>query len=186
MKRGRLLIRTIVRDIVQILKKSKSGLYYLPEDDNSYIVNKFPVDISVEVTLKKSSKIEDFIVNGYYSLEDDVIEILIYFNPKKLKLNLYNIIGELNEVVTHELQHSIQNYNGELIGEIDNSNLPPLEYYLQPEELDAQSKGFKRLSKLRNQPANVLIKQWFEKHLEIHKLTEKEQEIVINSILEYM
>ena len=186
MKKARQLIRTIVKEVVSVLKKKKSGLYYLPEYDDSYSVNKFPINVSVELTVKKSTKYEDFVINGYYSAEDDVVEILIIFNPKKLNSNLYDIIGELNEVVTHELQHSIQNYRGELDTDIDTDDLSPLEYYLQPEELDAQAKGFKRLSKLRRIPAILLMKKWFEKHISIHNLTDDEQQIVMDSILEKM
>jgi hypothetical protein len=99
---------------------------------------------------------------------------------------MYDIIGELNEVVTHELQHSIQNYRGELDNDENTDDLTPLEYYLQPEELDAQAKGFKRISKLRKIPAILIMKKWFEKHITIHNLTEDEQQMVMNSILEKM
>ncbi len=36
---------------------------------------------------------------------------------------MYDIIGELNEVVTHELQHSIQNYRGGLDTDTDTDDL---------------------------------------------------------------
>jgi hypothetical protein len=185
MKRGRLLIRTIIRDIVSIVKNKKTGLIYLPEDNDFYSVGRFPVQVGVEVTLKHNLNSDNFIVNAYYSTEDDVVEVLVMFNPNTLEKNMYDLIGELNEVVTHELQHSIQNYNGEL-DDRDNEDLPPLEYYLLPEELDAQSKGFKRLSKLTKTPAEILIKKWFVKHLDIHNLTDEEQKIVTDSILENM
>lgn len=184
MKRGRLLIRTIVREIVDILKNKKSGLYYLPEYDDYYEINKFPINVSVELTLKKTNKIETFMVNGYYSIEDDVVEILILFNSKNLKQNLYNIIGELNEVITHELQHSIQSYNGDIDDLVDNSELPPLEYYLLPEEIDAQSKGFKRLSKLRKKPIELVMDEWFKNNYNIHNLNEEQQKMVMDAILQ--
>ena len=186
MKNGRLLIRTIVKDIVNILKNKKSGFFYLPKDGDFYSIGKFPVKTAVELTLKRSTKTNSFMVNAFYSLEDDVVEILVLFNPKTLEKNMYDIIGELNEVVTHELQHSIQNYRGELDNDENTDDLTPLEYYLQPEELDAQAKGFKRISKLRKIPAILIMKKWFEKHITIHNLTEDEQQMVMNSILEKM
>lgn len=59
-----------------------------------------------------------------------------------------------------------------------------LEYYLQPHEIIAQVKGFKRISKLSGLPFFVVVKNWFDSHREIHQLNSKEIEIVIDKILQ--
>ena len=94
-----------------------------------------------------------------------------------------NIIGELNDLFAHELEHYRQNYTGEL-ETYDDENPKSLDYYTRPIELKAQVKGFNRLAKLQKRPFESVVKQWFETHKDIHNLNPKEQEFVISSILD--
>ena len=185
---SRLGIRTVVRDITNILKKGKRGFFYLPDEDlGSYSFTDIPFEFNVELTLKTSKKIDGYQMNGYYSNEDDVIEIVILFNPLTLKQNLYNMIGELNEIFAHELEHGFQEYKGEFDMDRENEDdiEDSLEYYTQEHEIPAQYKGFKRLSKLRKEPFPLTVKNWFDTHKEIHGLNDEETEKVINMILAY-
>ena len=61
----------------------------------------------------------------------------------------------------------------------------PKVYYTQPHEIDAQVYGFKRLSKLRNEPFEKTVRHWFNTHEMIHQMDKKDTEFVINKILDY-
>jgi hypothetical protein len=181
---SKLAIRTVVKDIIKKVKRKKSGFYNLPGEDGDYSFTNLPFTFAVELTLKSSKKQDRFKVNGYYVPEDDVIEVLVLFNPEKLESQLYDLIGELNELMAHELEHIRQNYRGELSNsdvEQDNS----LSYYLQDHEIPAQYKGFKRLSKLTKKPLKTIAKEWFDNNQDIHGLTDDEVKIVMDKILTY-
>jgi len=182
----RLAVRTVVKDIVTIIKQNNEGGFYLPEDVNDeleYTLTNKNVSFSVELTLRFNDIIGGFGVNGAYSHGDDVIEIVVEYNPNTIKSQLYDLIGELNEVVTHEMVHLNQNYKGEL--HYPDLNDGPLEYYTRKHEIPAQHYGFKRLSKLRNLPFEDVVREWFRTHKKIHKLKPEEEEIVIDKILNY-
>ena len=111
-----------------------------------------------------------------------MVEIDIKFNPKTLRKNIYNIIGELNDIVAHELEHGFQYVNeGKVYQDPPSESLG---YYTQPDEIRAQRVGLRRLAKLRKLPFNNIVSEWFDTHRDIHGLTENEQEIVINEILD--
>ena len=179
-------IRNVVKDIVNILKTKSTGEYSLPDNDygGGYDFSQFPVEFSVELYLEHTNSFNGYKLNAQYSSEDDVIEIKIIYNPSDLKTSLYDIVGELNEVVAHELEHSLQGYRGDYDGKRDEET-DSLTYYLQPHEIPAQVAGFKRLSKLRRVPFESVVRDWFRTHTEIHGLTEDEREIVINKLLNY-
>ena len=150
-KKSRQATRQVVRDIINIVKQKKKGTFYLPDDD-LYTFENFPVEFSVELTLKTTNKIKGYEMNANYVPDEDVIEVLIRFNPKGIESDLSNMVGSLNEIITHELEHSLQNYRGELDVDFDSESLEPFEYYSQPHEIQAQVKGFRRISNLRKRP----------------------------------
>lgn len=180
-------IRVVVRDIVNIIKLGNEGDFYLPDNDEGkgYKFEKIPFEFDVEIEIIHDYSIKGFKINADYSLSDDVIEFLILYNPKNLNKNLYDIVGELNELMSHELEHGFQNYRGESIKTQNNEYLEPVEYYLQSHEIPAQVSGFKRLSKLRKIPFDVVVKDWFKTHKDIHGLTDNEEKLVISKILTY-
>ena len=72
-----------------------------------------------------------------------------------LKKYIYNIIGELNDIIAHELEHGFQYISeGKIYQE------PPTEsfkYYTQPDEIKSQRVGFRRVAKLRKLPYSVVV-----------------------------
>jgi hypothetical protein len=175
-------VRTTVKDILNVIKNKNAGEFYLPgEDGEEYSFSNLPFNYSVNLFIEIDDNIDGYKLNGNYSSEDDVIEILIKFNPKTLRKNAYDIIGELNDIVAHELEHGFQYITeGKVYEE------PPtdsLSYYTQPDEVKAQRVGFRRVAKLRKLPFNDVVKDWFEDHKEIHGLSEDECEKVINVII---
>lgn len=187
-KMNRLAIRTIIKDIVKILKTEGEGMYNLPEDIGEEMTYDFvggPNNITVELELRPNEKINTFLTNGTYVKDEDVVEILITYNPNKdINKMLYDIIGELNDIVAHELEHYFQYNRNEFdfSGSKDDDN--PLAYYTKPYEVKAQVKGFKRLSKIRRIPLETTIRNWFETHKDIHQLNDKDSETVINTLLQ--
>ena len=183
---SRIALKTVVRDIIHKVKEGKEGFFYLPEEeDGSYEFTNLSFSIDVELTLKTSGNIKDYQMNGYYSPEDDVVEIIIIFNPKRFKEYVYNLIGELNEVLAHELEHGQQNYRGEFEDRDDDDTKDSLVYYTQEHEIPAQYAGFKRLAKLRKEPLSSVVNDWFRTHKDIHGLTDDEEKIVIDKILNF-
>jgi hypothetical protein len=179
---SRVAIRTTVTDIVHKLKDGKEGTFYLPgEEAEEYGFTNLPFRYSVELTLEIDDELDGFKMNGEYSSDDEVIEIIIRYNPKTLRRNFYNIIGQLNDIVAHELEHGFQHTRDGRIHEE-----PPtesFEYYTQPHEIGAQRVGFRRVAKLRKLPYNNVVRDWFETHKDVHGLSDDEMEKVIQIIL---
>jgi hypothetical protein len=179
---SRIAVRTTVKDILNVIKNNEPGEFYLPgEDGEEYSFTNLPFTYSVELYVEIDNNLDGYSVGGNFSSEDDVIEIIIKFNPKTLRKNIYNIIGELNDIVAHELEHGFQYVNeGKIYQEPPSDSLG---YYTQPDEITAQRVGFRRMAKLRKLPFNGVVSEWFDTHRDLHGLTENEQEIVINEIL---
>jgi hypothetical protein len=183
---SRVAIRTTVTDIVHKLKDGQPGVFYLPgEDGEEYHFTNLPFQYSVILTLEIDDEMDGYKMNGDYSYDDDdttsLIEIIVRYNPKTLRRNFYNIIGQLNDIVAHELEHGFQaNRDGEV-------HPPPptesFEYYTQPHEITAQRVGFRRVAKLRKLPYKDVVRDWFETHKDVHGLTDDEMEKVIQIIL---
>ena len=180
---SRIAVRTTVKDILNVIKNNESGEFYLPgENGEEYSFTNLPFTYSVELYVEIDDNVDGYSVGGNFSSEDDVIEVAIKFNPKTLRKNIYNIIGELNDIVAHELEHGFQYITeGKVYQEPPSESLG---YYTQPDEIKAQRVGLRRLAKLRKLPFNNVVSEWFDTHRDIHGLTENEQEIVINEILD--
>jgi hypothetical protein len=180
---SKVAIRTTVTDIVHKLKDGKPGTFYLPgENGEEYEFTNLPFRYSVELTLEIDDELDGFKMNGEYSSEDEVIEIIIRYNPKTLRRHFYNIIGQLNDIVAHELEHGFQYARDGRIHEE-----PPtesFEYYTQPDEITAQRAGFRRVAKLRKLPYRDVVRHWFEDHKDVHGLTDDEMEKVIQIIID--
>ena len=184
---NRLAIRTIVKDILKTVKEKKEGSVYLPEDVNGELEYSFintEQTYSVELTLKLNDIIGGYRVDGFYSPDDNTIEIGIEYNPNTITKQLYELAGELNEVLAHEMEHANQEYHGEF-ERVENPPTTSLEYYTQEHEIPAQHQGFKRLAKLRKVPMEVVVNDWFDTHKDIHGLTPEEEQQVITQILNY-
>lgn len=178
-------IRTIVKDIVTIYKSNDEGEFYLPSDINDRVEYKFKkFNLEVELIIQPSDDVEDFLMNAEYYRDEQIIAILIVYNPEKKGQLLYNIIGELNEIVSHELRHIYQMKYNTYDLDVEETE-DPLTYYTQPHEIDAQVAGFKRMSKITKKPFEQVVKNWFKTHRDIHNLNSDEEQEVIKKILEF-
>jgi len=185
--RQREVIRSVIKDIIKVFKSNNDGEFDLPnylyEDEMVYEFPKISDPFSVELIIEENKNIRDFKINGEYR-EDDTIVILIHYNPNKKRTIAYDLIGELNEIIAHELRHGYQNSKGYFdLGDSEEEN--PYKYYTQPKELDALNFGFKRMSQITKKPIEVLVNNWFDKNKDIHRLNDEEKKDVINKILKY-
>jgi hypothetical protein len=177
-------IRTVVRDIIQIFKNEDEGEFYLPEEINDekpyYEFKRF--NLSVELIIRQSDDVDDFLINGELYRDEGIVVILIVYNPENKNKLLYGLVGELNELVAHELRHLYQQTHKNFNLDVEEPE-DPFEYYTQPHEIDAQIAGFKRMSNITKKPFDQVVRNWFEKNKDIHMLNDDERERVIQMIL---
>jgi len=180
------LIRQIVKDIITIFKKESEGEYYLPEEirEDEIEYKFFNITISIELIIEQNKNIDGYMVNADFFRDDDIIVIKIVYNPENKNQLLYDLIGELNELVSHELRHFHQRDTEMFNLDVDDRRTP-FEYYSSPEEIDAQVEGFKRMKKITKRPFEELVRNWFRTHEDIHNLSNQEQQQVIKMILDY-
>ena len=148
--RKRDVIRRVIKDIVTVFKNEDEGEYYLPEyfEDRDEMVYDFMTmgeSFSVELIMEINDEIDSFKINAEIYNDDHSIKLIIQYNSDKKNQILYDLIGELNEVIAHELRHIDQNIRGMFVSKSYRGK-DPVKYYTQPKELDAQVFGFKRLS----------------------------------------
>ena len=183
------LVRQIVRDIIFMYKKESDGYFYLPYDINeeSDEYDFKNIFVSVELTLEESNTVDDFLLNADFYPDEDIIVVKIVYNPEFKTKNIYNMVGELNDLIAHELRHSHQKNTGlfDLDSDMDVDEEKGFEYYTKPEEIDAQYYGFKRMSKITKKPFDELVKNWFKKYKDVHQMDDSEVKETISMILNY-
>ena len=180
-------IRHIVKDIITIYKKELDGEFYLPDDLD---LGKTEYDLSdskieVELILETSDEVDDFMLNANFYREDDVIVVKLVYNPDKKTQIIYNLIGELNEIIAHELRHQYQRDRKMYDFNDEEEELEGFEYYSQPEEIDAQVEGFKRMRDVTRRPFEELVRNWFRTHQDIHQMNPEDTKKVIDLILNH-
>jgi hypothetical protein len=187
--RKRDVIRKVIKDIVTVFKNESEGEYFLPEyfqDRNEMLYDFMTMGetFSVELIMEINDEVDSFKVNAEIYKEDHTIKLIIQYNSDKKNQILYDLIGELNEVIAHELRHIDQDIRGTFVSKSYRGK-DPVKYYTQPHELDAQVYGFKRLSKLIRKPFNEVVENWFETHRDIHQLDDKGIKKVMDKLFEY-
>ena len=182
-------IREIVRDIITIFKKEDAGEFYLPEEFNEDIpYYELPSSvIAVELIIEPSNDVDDFLTNANFYRDEDIIVVKIVYNSNKKNKILYNLIGELNEIIAHELRHQYQRDTGlfDLDNTISNEEEDGFIHYSKPEEIDAQVDGFKRMRDVTKRPFEELVRNWFRTHQKIHSMNPEDTKKVIDLILDY-
>jgi hypothetical protein len=156
------LIRNIVREISFEIKKDlhgkrkkNIGTYDIGMDE--------PVDVVLFVnpTPNKDENVKPLDIQGYWDEDENQIEIDVDIADDADMDVMYELIGELNDVVTHEFQHAKQTKRGYEFPDVEYKQ--PKRYYLQQHEIEAQVAGFKRKAKLQKRPIEDVIREYFEK-----------------------
>jgi hypothetical protein len=187
--RKRDVIRKVIKDIVTVFKNEDEGEFFLPEyfEDRDEMVYDFMTmgeSFSVELIMEINDEIDSFKVNAEIYNDDHAIKLVVQYNFENKNQILYDLIGELNEVIAHELRHVDQNVRGTFVSKSYRGK-DPVKYYTQPKELDAQVFGFNRLSKLTKTPFEEVVNRWFETHRDIHQLDDKGIKTVIRKLMEF-
>lgn len=179
--------REIVRDIIKIYKEEYDGEFYLPEHfDEEMVEYEFPnITVSVELILEADKSVRDFIIDASIWKDEDVITVKVVYNPNVKEKITYNLIGSLNEVIHHELQHYKQRVLGMYDLYADEEPEDPFKYYTQPHEIDAQVAGFKRMAKITKRPFEQVVRNWFSTHKDIHRIPENKIEDIISLLLKH-
>jgi hypothetical protein len=185
--RRRDIIRNIIRDIIKVYKVEDEGEFYLPMYINDEVdFYNFPGTDGLVVVLETemSEDVETFKVDANFYRNDGIIEITVEYNPEIKEKIMYDLIGELNELVAHEVRHIDQRTKGTYNLDIPEEK-DPYKYYIQPHEIDAQVFGFKRLAKITKTPFDTVVKRWFKTHKDLHQLTDQEVQDVVTRILNH-
>jgi hypothetical protein len=156
------LIRNIVREIAFEVKKDLHGKR--KKNIGSYDIGmEEPVDIVLFVnpTPNKDENIKPLDIQGYWDEDENQIEIDVDIADDADMDVMYELIGELNDVVTHEFEHAKQTKSGYVFPDVEYKQ--PKRYYLQQHEIEAQVAGFKRKAKLQKRPIEEVIREYFQK-----------------------
>lgn len=179
------VVRDIVRDIITIFKKHGEGEYGLPEDlrpkEVYYNFPQLQNDLQVYVDMSFDESVEGFEADADYYNDEDLIYITLVTNPKFGNTYFYDLVGELNELVRHELEHVRQHEKGYDFPKREPKK--PLSYYSQEHELDAQKAGFRRRKKIGGLDYETVVRNWFEENKHKHRLNKQQQELVIQKLL---
>ena len=189
-------IRMIVRDITNIIKSKEYGSYNLPEDvssshnleydfDSDY--KKFNISraynippFSIELTYDANFNMDEpYMLNAALLDDNETIGMVIIINPEHFPQLMYDLIADVNDLVAHEIEHIFQEYgmrpedesNYKLDGDEETKGI---NYYTQKHEIPAQLKGIIRVAKLRKQPIEQVIMDWFKRSKYAHQLNDDE------------
>jgi len=182
------MIRTIVKDIVSILKLKKESEFYLPgaltNQDRYSFIGFSDFDVVVDVNFKYENELgTDYKIEAGFQTTENTLEFIFELNPERLEKNLHSIIGELNDYVAHELQHLRQQDEGRISGEdFIGSNF---NYFMQPDEIEAQYYGLKRRAKLTGLSLDEVVDDYFTFKQDVFNLTDDEVNQIKNAVITY-
>jgi len=178
------LTRILVRDIIHFFKYQREGEFTLPEDMSvDKMVYTYPgiEGFVIKLELILSDDVDTVDVDAELRYDDDDIIVTIISNPNAGNSILDELTHELNEVIRHELEHIKQHDEGYDFPKKEPKN--PEKYYTQQHELEAQRAGFNKKSKTTKLDFETLVRNWFEKNSQKHRLNPEQQEKVIQKIL---
>lgn len=195
-------IRRVVRDLTNIIKTQNYGNYNLPEEVDNRQELEYDFDMesekwgmsrsynvppfTIEFTYDANHNIDEpYMINGSLMSDGDTISVLVIINPKHYPSLLYDLIADLNDIVAHEIEHLYQeNFmrpDDEIHWEEEGWESPDgKEYYMQSHEVPAQLKGLMRVAKLRKQPIEQVISDWFKRSKYAHHLNDDDVKYMVD------
>jgi hypothetical protein len=178
-------VREIVRTLTFLIKDKKLGTTNLPEqitngEEFEYDyknIHPFSIEFNLDMNtdVKGDYRIESCTVDDGFTI---VIDLDI--NPSSYPQSMYDIIADLNDNVAHEIEHIYQEdwkrpeeERDPYVGRED-ERPKGKEYYMQPHEIPAELKGFKRVNRLRHEPIEKTIRDWFNRNRNVHNLEDSD------------
>lgn len=159
--------RQIVRDIIKIVKSGEEGTYQLPLELNGEDYYKHDLIVFFDWNFNWKEPNQKYFVDGNYDDKTESTGIVLFMNKDYYPESLYDLIADLNDIVRHEYEHHMQ-FLG-LRPDNEYSDLPlskqpkSYKYYLQQHEIPAVLQGFRRVMKLKNQPLDVVMDDWYSR-----------------------
>ena len=174
-------VREIVRTLTNIIKTRETRTYYLPEEITDgekfeYDFKNIP-EFSIEFNYDMDFMLEDeYKIDGKTVDDGYTIQIDLVINPNFFPAVMYDVIGDLNDIVAHEIEHIYQEDWQRPKEERGNGEeVSGKEYYKQPHEVPAELAGFRRVNKLRGkEPIEKTIRDWFERNRNVHNLEDED------------
>ena len=177
----RKLIRDIVFDIKSYYKNPRKIVY-------EYVNAGFGSNLDLEIILNKGKDfdkkfLKPYDIEAFWDDDTNTLEIFLNIDSKADTSFFYDLIGDLNDILFHELTHKKQYGRGD---RIPNRRITkPEKYYTQDHELEAQIAGFKRKSKLSRVPLEMVMRDYFNKRREKYNLTDRIIDRIVNRLLNY-
>jgi hypothetical protein len=181
----RKFVRDIIRDIVFKIKddiRNQKTFKFRSIDPG--FGNKFDLELILNKGVDEDgSFMKPYNIEGFWDDDTNTMEIFLNIDPESDNSLFYDLIGDLNDFISHELTHKKQYERGD---KIPKRNIKrPETYYSQPHELEAQLAGFKRKSKLSKVPLEVVIRNYFDKRRDKYNLTDRIIDRLTKRIMEY-
>lgn len=178
-------VREIVRTLTFLIKDKKLGTTNLPEqitdgEEFEYDYKNIP-PFSIEFNLDMNTNVKgDYRIESYTVDDGFTIVIDLDINSSSYPQSMYDIIADLNDNVAHEIEHIYQEdwkrpeeERDPYVGRED-ERPKGKEYYMQPHEIPAELKGFKRVNRLRYEPIEKTIRDWFNRNRNVHNLEDSD------------
>ena len=180
-------VREIVRTLTNIIKTRETRTYYLPEelsddrDTFEYDFKNIP-EFSIEFNYNLDPMLEDeYMIDGKTVDDGYTIEVNLIINPNFLPGVMYDVIADLNDIVTHEIEHIYQadwkrpKEERDPYEDREDERPTGKDYYKQPHEVPAELAGFRRVNKLRKkEPIEKTIRDWFNRNRSVHNLSDED------------
>lgn len=183
-KVSRKFLRDIVRDIIFKIKRDyrKPKTYKYDRVDPGF-GNPFDMEIVMNKGKDFDGKfLKPYDMEAFWDDDTDTLEVFLNIDPKTDQSFLYNLVGEFNDVISHELTHKRQYERGDKISKRRITR--PETYYTQPHEVEAQMVGFKRKAKLMRKPLEDVIRDYFNKRRTKYKLTDKIIDRIVKKLMD--
>ena len=184
-KVSRKFLRDIVRDIIFKIKKDykKPKTYKYNRVDPGF-GNPFDMEIVMNKGKDFDGKfLKPYDMEAFWDDDTDTLEVFLNIDPRTDQSFLYNLVGEFNDVISHELTHKRQYERGDKISKRRITR--PETYYTQPHEIEAQIVGFKRKSKLTRRPMEEIIRDYFNKRRAKYNLNDKIIDRIVKKLMEH-
>lgn len=172
--------RTIVRDIIKIVRTGEVGSYELPLEINGEDYYKHDLSVYFDWNKEWKENNQKYFVDGNYDDETSTMQVVLFINEDYYPELLYDLIADLNDIVRHEYEHHMQNLGfrpGEESNFVDADDQPTnYEYYLQKHEIPAVLQGLRRVIKLRKISFEEALDDWYSRTFDEESMPKSDYE----------
>jgi hypothetical protein len=126
--------------------------------------------------------LKPFDVQAFWVEGEDTVEVEVDIDENAGNEIFYELIGELNDVVRHELEHRNQEYSGYEFP--DKEYKQPLRYYTQPHEIEAQVAGFKRKAKIQGKDIEKVMREFFNRRKQTYNLKQSTIDKIVARLMD--